>query len=41
MIDEQKWYPVKPQFRCEIHGIVEPKQVEEGHLILALIRYSI
>lgn len=29
MVDEQKWYPVKPEFRCEIHGVVEPKQVAE------------
>ena len=25
----QRWYPTKPEFRCEEHGVVEPKQVVE------------
>lgn len=29
MIGKQEWYPVRPEFRCQQHGVVEPTQVTE------------
>ncbi len=29
MRGKQEWYPVKPEFRCPQHGVVEPTQVTE------------
>jgi hypothetical protein len=39
----QKWYPVKPEFKCARHGVVEPRQIPEdvrefGNCTMTVVR---